>query len=270
MVFLRGLGLHVSILVDPLDGLDRTRESNETRNAGRSLNESSLRTLHQQWVELLASRYKPDYLGLASEINSLAARGDPVLFANIRDMCNELAPRVRQLSPATKVFVSFQVDEAWGRPPIPPSAVDQFALTRSFDIDVLGLSSYPSFFFNAPDEIPDDYFRRLQVAAGKPVLMAEGGWTSAPAATGETSASLAQQAEYYSRVLGLLDAAQAELVILLLFADLDIEAYKRAAPDVDVEGLRPFAHMGIVSPSLVPKPAANVWYAKFALPLRAP
>lgn len=268
IAYLRGLGLHVSILVDPLDGLDRTRESNETRSAGRSLNEPELRALHEKWVELLAARYRPDYFGLASEINSLAARGDPALFANIRDMCNRLAPRIRAASPATKVFVSFQVDEAWGRPPIPPSAVDQFALTREFDIDVLGLSSYPSFFFPTPAEIPDDYFRRLQIASGKPVIMAEGGWSSDPFGTGETASSLAEQSSFYTRFFELMDSVQPELIILLLFADMDMDAWTAASPPgTNVQGLRPFAHMGIANPKLRPKPAFAVWESKFTLPL---
>lgn len=271
MAFLRGLGLRVSILVDPLDGLDRTREANETRTAGRTLNDPALRALHEQWVELLASRYQPDYLGCASEINSLAARGDPELFANIRDMCNRLAPRVRALSPVTKFFVSFQVDEAWGRPPIPPSAVDHFALTRVFDIDVLGLSSYPSFFFDEPSQIPGDYFRRLQVESGKPVILAEGGWTSASSTGVETAASLARQAGFYGRLFELLDSVQAEMVILLLFADMDIDAYAAVSPPgTNFEGLRPFANMGITQPDLSPKPSFAVWKARFNLPYRSP
>lgn len=267
IAYLRGLGFEVSILVDPLDGLDRTQEANETRAAGRTLNDPALRALHEQWVELIAARYRPAYLGLASEINSLAARGDPVLFANIREMCNRLAPRIRDASPATKVFVSFQVDEAWGRPPIPPSPIDQFALTRTFDIDVLGLSSYPSFFFSDPSAIPDDYFRGLQIAAGKPVIMAEGGWSSDPLGTGETPASLAQQKAFYERFFALMDSVQPELIILLLFADLDLEAWLAAAgPGTNVAGLAPFARMGITASNFAPKPALAVWDERFKLP----
>jgi len=269
IAYLRGLGLHVSILVDPLDGLDRTRESNETRAAGRTLNEPELRALHEQWVELLAARYRPDYFGLASEINSLAARGDPVLYANIRDMANRLAPRIRAAAPNTRVFVSFQVDEAWGRPPIPPSPVDQFALSREFDIDVLGLSSYPSFFFEDPETIPGDYFRRLQVASGKPVIMAEGGWSSDPLGTGETNATLARQRAYYERFFELMDSVQPELIILLLYADMDMDAWlAAAAPGTNTQGLRPFSRMGLVSAAFLPKPSLAVWDARFNLPYR--
>lgn len=265
--FARGLGLRVSILVDPLDGLDRTREGNEMRAAGRSLNEPEMRALHEQWVEFLAARYQPDYFGLASEINSLAARGDSLLFTNIQAMCNRLAPRIRTISPGTRVFVSFQVDEAWGRIPQLPSKVDHFALTRTFDVDVLGLSSYPSFFFDNPSQIPFDYFSRLKDASGKPVLIAEGGWSSDPTGVGETGDSLAEQAEFMERFFALVDTVQPELVILLLFADLNLNAWIPVAPpNSDPERVRPFTHMGLASPDLTPKPALAVWATRFKWP----
>ena len=265
--FLTGLGIHVSFLVDPLDGLDRTREGNEMRASGRSLKEPEIRAIHEQWVKFLAARYKPEFLGLASEINSLAARGDPELYAAVKLMCDRLAPRIREISPATRVFVSFQVDEAWARVPGLPSRVDHFKLTRDFDIDVLGLSSYPSFFFDDPSDIPPDYFSRLMVASGKPVLVAEGGWSSDPAGKGETPETLAAQARFMERFFVLVDSVQPELVILLLFADLDLEAWKTVAPaNSDPERVRPFISMGLAHDDLSPKPALNIWAAVFNRP----
>ncbi len=265
--FLTGLGIHVSLLVDPLDGLDRTREGNEMRASGRSLKEPEIRAIHEQWVKFLAARYKPEFLGLASEINSLAARGDPELYAAVKLMCDRLAPRIREISPETRVFVSFQVDEAWARVPGLPSRVDHFELTRDFDIDVLGLSSYPSFFFEDPSDIPPDYFSKLMVASGKPVLVAEGGWSSDPAGTGETAESLAAQARFMERFFVLVDSVQPELVILLLFADLDLEAWKAVAPpNSDPERVRPFTSMGLAHADLSPKPALNIWASIFKRP----
>jgi len=265
--FLTGLGIHVSFLVDPLDGLDRTREGSEMRASGRSLKEPEIRAIHEQWVKFLAAHYKPEFLGLASEINSLAARGDPELYAAVKLMCDRLAPRIREISPATRVFVSFQVDEAWARVPGLPSRVDHFKLTRDFDIDVLGLSSYPSFFFDDPSDIPPDYFSRLMVASGKPVLVAEGGWSSDPAGKGETPETLAAQARFMERFFVLVDSVQPELVILLLFADLDLEAWKTVAPaNSDPERVRPFISMGLAHDDLSPKPALNIWAAVFNRP----
>ena len=138
--FLRAKGLDIIFLVDPLDGLDRRMEDPGLVAAGRTILEPSIRAMHEEWVRRIAARIRPEYLGLASEINTLAARGDPKLYAAIRDLVNTLAPVVRQRSPATKVFVSFQVDEANGA--LGQDSIDHFALIDDFDIDALGLSSY--------------------------------------------------------------------------------------------------------------------------------
>lgn len=261
VAYLRGLGLEVMFLVDPLDGLNRTRESNEMRKIGGSLKDAGLQRLHEQWVELLATRYRPQFLGCASEINTLGAHGDRELYDAIKGICNRLAPRLRQAVLGIRFFVSFQVDDAWDRRPFVHSDVDQFAMTREFDIDVLGLSTYPSFFFNDPSDIPADYFRRLQVASGKPVLVAEGGWSADPTRTGTTAESIARQTAFYRRFFDLLDSVDVEAAILLLYADLDMETWISFAgtQGVDIEGLRNFARMGIVDERLSPRPAAEVW-----------
>ena len=177
--YLRSQGLQLVLLVDPLDGLDRLKEATETVKNGRTLLDPRLQALHEQWVKLLVQRMRPRYVGLASEINTLAAHGNSALYGQIRDMINRLAPEVRRLDPGSKVFVSFQVEDAWGLPPFPRSSIDQFKLVHDFDIDGVGISSYPIFSFPDPAEIPNDYYQRLAVESGKPLIQVEGGWGSA-------------------------------------------------------------------------------------------
>ena len=145
---LRGNGLKIVLLVDPLDGLNRRNEALEATKNGKTLKDPATRIAHAAWVKALVAKIQPDYIGLASEINTMAALGDHALYEDIRDMCNALAPELRQISPKSRVFVSFQVDEAWGNPPFPKSSIDEFALSTEFDVDVVGLSSYPGFVFS--------------------------------------------------------------------------------------------------------------------------
>lgn len=163
--YLRGVGLRVMLLTDPLDGLNRRQEAVEATKNGRTLKDPATRAIHEAWVRLLAEKVQPDYFGFASEINTLAAHGDYALYEVIRDMSNRLNDDVHRLSPKTKTFVSFQVDDAWGLFGL-PSAVDQFMLPAEFTVDAIGLSSYPSFVFKTPAEIPDDYYRRFLFASG--------------------------------------------------------------------------------------------------------
>jgi hypothetical protein len=257
--YLRAEGLRIVLLVDPLDGLNRMKEAEETVRNGRTLLDPRLREMHERWVKLLVQRMRPQYVGLASEINTLAAHGRRVLYERIRDMCNTLAPELRRLSPGTKVFVSFQVDDAWGLPPFPRSPVDQFKLLHDFDIDVLGLSSYPVFTFHDPSEIPGDYYLRLAAESGKPVIQVEGGWGSAPSTMASDRGSPQQQAAYLQRLFELLEGVKAELVVSLTYSDLDLADPSWHLPRDRMAILGNFASMGIVDTSLKPKPAFAIW-----------
>lgn len=263
---LRGSGLKLVILVDPLDGLDRKKEGPELVAAGRSIMEPQIRAMHEQWVRTLVARLHPEYIGLASEINTLGARGDRAKYDVLRDMANTLAPQLRQLSPASKVFVSFQVDDAWELPPFPPTGVDQFAMARDFDIDVMGVSSYPGVSFDDPADIPVDYYRRLAVASGKPLIQVEGGWSSADTAVfGPSTPAL--EAAYFRRLFELLGGVNAELVALLTLADLDLASPLWTVPPDRLDALRNFASMGIVDSHLQPKLAYGEWKSVHDRPL---
>lgn len=260
--FLRAKGMEeIVFLVDPLDGLDRTREDTGLLEAGRSILEPEIRATHETWVRRIAARVRPAWLGLASEINTLGARGDAALYAELVDLVNELAPEVRAISPGTRVFVSFQADEARGFIPGPP--VDHFAFIDDFDIDGLGLSSYPVFVFETPADMPDDYFRPFREATDLPLIMVEGGWSSRP--TQAYDATPEEQVAFFRRFEGYLDAVEAELWVMLIFADLDIGSL--GLPPDRAATLSLFAFMGIVDSGLRRKPAYAEWARIFGRPL---
>lgn len=259
---LRSLGMDIIFLVDPLDPWDRRKETPALVAAGRSIEEPSIRAMHEEWVRQIAKQVHPEWFGLASEINTLAARGDPTLYASVRDMVNDLAPQVRQVSPGSGVFVSFQADEANGR--FGPESIDNFALIGDFDIDALGLSSYPVFFFDDPADIPSDYFRRFDDATDLPLLLVEGGWSSAnvPMSAGSPD----QQVAFLNRFEELLDGVDARAWVMLTFTDLDVAANFGSDP-ARVEGPSNFAHMGILDTELRRKPAYATWQRIFGRPL---
>ncbi len=264
--FLRGLNLEIVWLVDPLDGLNRTRETPELVAAGRSILEPAIRSLHEQWVLEIARQIQPLYLGLGSEINTLGAHGDPTLYAELVNLVNTLTPQIHMIDPAIRVFVSFQMEDAWQLPPFPPSSVDHFTLISDFQIDALGLSSYPVFTFNIPADMPDTYFARFAAATTLPLILVEGGWSSGsgPGFQG----TLQEQVQFFSRFEQFLDGVQADLWVMLLFADIDVAALAAAAglsPE-DAATLANFAEMGIVDQTLTPKPAFTEWQRIFARP----
>ena len=194
--FLQALGLEIVFLVDPLDGLDRTSEPPELTEAGRSILEPDIRAIHEAYTLKIAREIQPEYFGLASEINTLGAHGNPVLYAELVDLINTLAPQIRTIVPSGQVFVSFQVDDAWNLFPFPEPQIDQFELIDDFDIDALGLSSYPVFVWESPADIPDNYFSRFREATDLPLIMVEGGWSSENVG-GFQGTSEEEQAEFF-------------------------------------------------------------------------
>ena len=261
--YLRLQGLdEVVFLVDPLDGLDRRMEDPGLVEAGRSILEPEIRTIHETWVREIAERTRAEWFGLASEINTLGTLGDPDLYAELVDLVNDLAPEVRALSPGTRVFVSFQADEALGHVPGVPSQ-DELETIDDFDIDALGLSSYPVFFFETPAAMPRDYFGAFRDVTNLPLIMVEGGWSSE--SVPGLAATPQEQVEFFRRFEGFLDAVNARLWVMLTFADLDIPAL--GLPPDRAETLSNFAFMGIVDTAMQRKPAFTEWVRIFERPL---
>ena len=260
--FLDGLGLEIVFLLDPLDGLDRRREPAELVERGRSVLEPEIRAIHEEWAIEMARIFRPDWYGLASEINTLADLGDPELYAEMLDVINDLSPRIRAASPGTRTFVSFQADHAYGLPGF-PRTIDHFALIDDYDIDGLGLSTYPVFVLEEPSDIPADFFARFDQATDLPLLLVEGGWSSDVA--GGTNGTPEEQADFFRRMGTMLDEVRAELWVFLLFADLDVESY--GLPPDRAAALANFSRMGIVDVDFNPKPAFAVWDSIRARPL---
>jgi hypothetical protein len=158
--------------------------------------------------------------------------------------------------------VSIQVEYAWGR----AASAFQGVATDLADfpfVQELGLSSYPYFAgFAQPEEIPLDYYSRLTEGRTLPVMVTEGGWTSASLA-GITSSPDEQQ-RYIARQLQILDGVSATAVFQLTFTDLDLVT----SPPPPGSILPLFGSLGLVDVNLNPKPALAAWDAEFARPRR--
>ena len=260
---MRELGLGLILLIDPLDPLDRRREPPALEAAGRSIVEPEIARMHEQWVLALAERFQPEYLGLAVEINTPASHDRPDLYTAIRDLTNRLAPRLRQITPASELLVTFQVDDAWGHLGADPS-VDQFALVSEFDVDLIGLSSYPVFVYESPADIPDDYYQRFADAAGgRPLGQFEGGWGSSGQRLGQRGTP-ELQAEWLRRTEALLDGVEARIWAHLQPTDLALDTWD--LPPDRTDTLWSFASMGLLDTAFEPKPVYHEWERMHARP----
>jgi hypothetical protein len=262
----RTLGFAVVIETDVTNPIDRTAESPALVMAGRSLTQDSVQLAYRRYIVSLATIAAPMYLGLASETNLIRGAAPAGVYAAVVQMTNDAARDVRDAGSFTKLYVSVQVEVAWGLLAHGSAGsfvgIDQDRADFPF-IGALGLSSYPYLGgFADPADVPDDYFSRLAGDELPPVLAVEGGWSSAN--IGTVHSTPAKQAAWIRRAAALLDRAHAVAWFQLDFADLDLAAFGLSPDDPQVA---PFAEIGLVDTTLTPKPSLAMWDSVFALPL---
>jgi hypothetical protein len=178
-------------------------------------------------------------------------------------MANAVAAQIAAAGIPTTLYVSVQVETAWGRlggPAGPYEGIAQDLIDFPF-VDAIGLSSYPYLGgFAEPEGLPPDYYSRLVQGTTLPVLVVEGGWPSVAVDT--LASSPGEQARYIARQIALLDQADARGVFQLTFYDLDTTGL--ALPPSSILPL--FTHLGLADSAMNAKPALAVWDSVFQRP----
>jgi hypothetical protein len=261
--YYRARGLDIVFTVDATDGLNRAAEAPELVAAGRSITDTMVQRLYREWVYAVALKIQPAYLGLAAETNLIRALAPDSVYQALVTMANAVATQINSASLPSQLFVSVQVEVAWGRPTGPYQGIAQDLSDFPF-VEALGLSSYPYLGgFADPEAIPLDYYSRIPQGTTLPVLVVEGGWPSISVA-GVTS-SLDEEARYIGQQERLLDSAKAKGVFQLTFYDFDLSAN----PPPPGSALLLFTHLGLADSAMRAKPALAVWDSVLHRP-RAP
>ena len=262
--YYRSHNLPVVLMLDVTDGLARDKEAPELVSAGRSITEPAIQRMYRDYVVAIVDVVRPSHIGLVAEPNLIRlAAPRPVYDALVR-MTNDAAADLRARGVTTPLYVSAQVETAWGRLGGNASGtyigIDEMIRDFPF-IGALGLSSYPYLAgYRTPEDIPADYYSRVLAGRALPVMVVEGGWTSASVPGLESSLEL--QSRYIRRQAALLASVNAAAVFQLTFTDLDLAAIPQPPGSI----LPIFAALGMVDTRLQPKPALAVWDSVFALP----
>lgn len=253
--YYRAKGLRLVFTVDATDGLNRAAEAPELVSLGRSITDTAVQRLYREWVFAVAQQIQPDYLGLAAETNLIRAAAPDSVYRAVVTMTNAVAAQIKTASLPSKLYVSVQVEVAWGRlsGAGPYQGIAQDLADFPF-VEALGLSSYPYLGgFVAPESIPLDYYSRIAQGTALPSLVVEGGWPSV--SVGSLVSSPALQARYIDRQTQLLDSAKATGLFQLTFYDLDLSA--NPPPPGSILPL--FAHLGLADSAMRAKPALASW-----------
>ncbi|HTR22232.1 MAG TPA: hypothetical protein VMH88_15380 [Gemmatimonadales bacterium] len=260
--YYRGKGLRLVITIDVTNGLDRSAQDPTLVALGHSITEPAIQALYRQYVLALDTILHPDYLGLAAETNLIRYAAPDSVYQAVVAMTNAAAGDIAAHPSKPVRYVSVQVEVAWGL--LQGSAYAGIAQDlHDFPfVEAIGLSSYPYLAGIAtPEDIPLDYYSRIADESARPVLVVEGGWSSAT--LGSIMSSQAEQARYITRQAELLDRARAVGVFQLTFADLALSSFPPQPPG---SILPLFASLGLVDTTLAPKAALTPWDELFARP----
>jgi len=250
--------LVTDIMLEPADGLDRTKEARELIAAGKSMADIDVQENYVAFAVAVARRFHPQYMGLGSEVNVLLDTLPASARAGLIRMCAEAAAQIKTVSPKTKVYVSVQTEYAWGKliGDVPFRGVEGTFTSFPFT-EVLGVSTYPYFAWPTPADVPSNYFNRMKGTRTIPIVIDEGGWTSGTAGTIQSTD--ARQAEWITKLCSLADKSNALSIGQLTYTDLDLTGIG----GTDGTTLSLFSHLGVTDTQWHAKPALAAWDAQF-------
>ena len=250
-------GLEVLFAIDPFEPTDRSRLTEGA--PGDSFTDAAVVDAYLAYVDLVLDRYHPRWLALAVDVDQIA-RGRSESFGEFEEAYRRAYNRVKERSPQTLAFATFQLEDlqgllAWTAPHSPQW---QLLLRFSDALDLLAVSTFPSFIFPFATEIPSEYFSRL-AAFEKPLALVPVGYASSPGRGGVTYGTVSGQRAFLERLLAEAEVQEWELIVWLAPQDPDYAT----APPYDL-----VARMGLTDARGIPKPAWETWRHEAERPWR--
>ncbi len=191
----------------------------------RPLDETT-RQIYRDSAVNFAQKYKPQYLGLGIEVNILYEKS-PEEFNRFVQFFDEVYDAVKATSPNTKVFTVFQLERMKGlQGGLFGGTNDlsnaQWQLLDNFPkSDLMAFTTYPSLIYQAPSEIPLDYYVEIKSHTAKAIAFTEIGWHSDVGPVGWES-SEAEQAEFVRTFFNLTRELNMEIAIWSFMYDQDV------------------------------------------------
>ena len=256
-----GRGLQLAYAIDVFDPASRGRLADLPEPyAGEDLSNPELRGAFVGLARFVALNYRPAYLVLGVEVNA-AFEANPDAYAAFVEAYEEASAAVRAISPETRIAVTFQYEQLLGLVPWEPPHAPRWDLLDDFDrLDVVGLTTYPSFVFSVARKVPPDYYTQLAAHTERPIAFVSAGFASAPAREGLNSSTPAEQRRFLERLL--VDAEALRSPLLIWFASRDLEFAD--SPPLDL-----LASIGLRTADGEPKEAWPAWEDALARPLDA-
>lgn len=261
----REQGLDIFVAIDPTEEVDGHSQlaGLPERLRGAGFDNEDVRQAFIAYAQYVARNYKPKYLALGVEINSYQQqhRED---FERFVIVYHEAYQAVKQLSPDTIVFPTFQYEELQGLLPAGDPLPPQWNLISRFEprLDLLAISSYPSLVYADPQLIPESYYAQLPSHTDRTIAITGLGYASEQGPGGSAAGATEQgQAQFLRRTLD--NAQQLGFRMVVWFVGRD----PTFAGDA---GFDAFRRTGLVLENGSPKTAWLIWQAAAQRQLAAP
>ena len=259
-------GLQLFVAIDATDVSEDTGQLEglppELRGAG--FENEDIRSALLRYVQYVVVNYQPAYLAIGIDVNAYQRRfpGD---YPNFVSLYEEAYVQVKETAPDTQVFPTFQLEAMRGLLPVGEPGAPQWDLLDHFAarMDLLAVSSYPGVVFDAPADIPDDYYTGLAERTDKPIAITETGYPSdAPdERDGDEPPTEREQASFLRRLLR--DAERIDMGLVVWFAGQDPTFEGGASSDL-------IRHIGLLRRDGTGKAAWQVWREAVARPFAQP
>lgn len=226
---------------------------------GAGFDNEDVRKALATYVQYVMVNYQPKYLAIGLDVNQYWLR-DPAGFQQYVTLYNEIYAEIKDSSPETLVFPTFQLEDLNGLLPLDTPHPAQWALLDQFAgaFDLLAVSTYPGVVFSTAAQIPPDYYTSLRERADVPIAISETGYASTPGATGNASGAEAEQSAFLRRVLR--DADSVGMALVIWFAGQDPTFTGQLPTDL-------VRNSGLVRLDGTQKPAWRVWSQTAERPL---
>ncbi len=214
----------------------------------RPLNETN-RQIYLDSTIAFVKEYKPKYFGMGVETDIFAEK-NPGAFEEFVPFYNEVYDAIKEVSPNTKVFTVFQLENMeglsmWGMGENEP----HWGLMDRFKTDIAAFTTYPGIFYRDPSDIPEDHYTQIMSHTSKPIAFTEIGWHSAASPEGWESSD-AEQAQFIRVFLNRTKGMDVEMMVWTFMYD-------------SADTFEPFNTMGLIDSGGMKKPAWDEWVSGY-------
>lgn len=180
------------------------------------------------------AKYTPQYFCVGIEVNTYADKHYED-FIRFTILYKEIYDAVKEVSPDTKVFVSFQLERMKGLGETTLSRYStpaaQWEILSFFDdkLDIIAFTTYPEIEYAIPADIPSDYYSSIKsnfpaALSDRKIAFTETGWNSSVSPNKLCSNTPASQVDYIDKFANLTnsmkDSSEIEFVAWAFMHDM--------------------------------------------------